>query len=225
LSASRVASGKRRTVDDLILIGGGGHCRSCIEVIEAEGIWRIRGIVDIATRIGETVLGYRIIASDADLAALVGEDTAFLITIGQIGTAPRRVELFSYLYNANARLARVISPTAIVSRHAIILEGSIVMHHAVVNAGARVGRNCIVNTNALIEHDSVVEDHCHISTAAVVNGGATIRRGSFIGSNSMIREGVEIGADSIISAGERVMTSVGERAFVKSELPTVTRKK
>jgi hypothetical protein len=30
---------------DLVLIGGGSHCRTCIDVIESEGIDRIAGIV------------------------------------------------------------------------------------------------------------------------------------------------------------------------------------
>ena len=32
----------------IILIGGGGHCKSCIDVIEQEGKYRIAGIVDMA---------------------------------------------------------------------------------------------------------------------------------------------------------------------------------
>ena len=31
---------------DLILMGGGGHCRSAIDVIEAEGSHRIMGVLE-----------------------------------------------------------------------------------------------------------------------------------------------------------------------------------
>jgi len=33
-------------MEDIILIGGGGHCRSVIDVIESENKFLIRGIVD-----------------------------------------------------------------------------------------------------------------------------------------------------------------------------------
>jgi len=33
-------------VKEIILIGGGGHCRSVIDVIEQEGRFKIVGIVD-----------------------------------------------------------------------------------------------------------------------------------------------------------------------------------
>lgn len=33
--------------EQIILIGGGGHCKSCIDVIEQEGKYQIAGIVDL----------------------------------------------------------------------------------------------------------------------------------------------------------------------------------
>ena len=30
----------------IVLIGGGGHCKSCIEVINSDGRYRIEGVVD-----------------------------------------------------------------------------------------------------------------------------------------------------------------------------------
>ena len=52
----------------ILLIGAGGHCRSCIDVIEQEGRWDIAGLVGQKDDIGASVLGYKVIASDADLA-------------------------------------------------------------------------------------------------------------------------------------------------------------
>ena len=40
----------RPTKFELLLIGAGGHCRSCIDVIEQEGRFRIAGVVD---KVGE----------------------------------------------------------------------------------------------------------------------------------------------------------------------------
>ena len=54
-----------------ILIGGGGHCKSCIDVIEQEGKYRIAGIVDLPEKLHQKILGYKIIAIDDDLPRLV----------------------------------------------------------------------------------------------------------------------------------------------------------
>jgi len=35
---------------NIILLGAGGHCKSCIDVIEAEGKFTIVGILDVANK-------------------------------------------------------------------------------------------------------------------------------------------------------------------------------
>ena len=55
---------------EIILIGGGGHCKSVIDVIEQESKYKIAGIIDKKELIGKDVLGYKIIGSDDDLADL-----------------------------------------------------------------------------------------------------------------------------------------------------------
>ena len=54
----------------IVLIGGGGHCKSVIDVIEQEGKFKIIGIVDKPEFLGNKVLGYSIIGSDDNLKEL-----------------------------------------------------------------------------------------------------------------------------------------------------------
>ena len=157
--------------EKIILIGGGGHCKSCIDVIEQEGRFQIVGIVDVPEKLHQKILDIEIIATDDDLPGLVNEYENFLITLGQIKSPEKRIRLFEKVKELGGKLPVIISPFAYVSRHAGIEEGTIVMHYALVNAGAKVGKNCIINTKALIEHDAWIGDHCHIATGAVINGG------------------------------------------------------
>ena len=141
----------------IILIGGGGHCKSCIDVIEQEGKYQIAGIVDVAEKVHQKIQGYEIIGTDEDLPLIAKEYSNFLITIGLIRSANKRILLFNRLCELSAHFPVIISPLSYVSKHAAVAEGTIVMHHALVNAGARVGVNCIINTKALIEYDAVAE--------------------------------------------------------------------
>ena len=192
----------------IIVIGGGGHCRSCIDVIEAENLHQIAGIIQPTVDGEADVMGYPVIASDQDLALLRESYTHAFIGIGQIKTASVRQQKFDVLCDLGYELVSVISPHAYVSPHSSMGRGSIIMHHAVVNAGAVVGDNCIVNNLALVEHDVVVGKHCHISTGARVNGGVRIGEGSFVGSGSVIKHGVAIGAGAVIGAGLTVLKDV-----------------
>jgi sugar O-acyltransferase (sialic acid O-acetyltransferase NeuD family) len=191
--------------EQIILIGGGGHCKSCIDVIEQEGRFAIVGIVDQAEKIVEKVLGYPVIGTDADLPDLLKSFPNVLITLGQIKTPERRISLFKKLLEMGAHFPVILSPQAYVSHHAEVAEGTIVMHHALINAGARVDRNCIINTKSLVEHDAVIEDHCHIATGAVINGGGRVGKGSFVCSNSVIKESILVDQNSVIGCGEKII--------------------
>ena len=189
---------------NIILVGGGGHCVSVIDVIEQQGKYNIKGIIDIKENIGKNVLGYKIIGSDNDLQDLFLSCPNAIVSVGQIKSSALRIHLFQKLKTIGYHLPIVISPLAYVSKYALIGEGSIIMHQALVNAGAKIGKNCIINTKANIEHNAHVEDFCHISTGTIVNGDCIIGKETFIGSNATISNGVTISPNSIISAGEFV---------------------
>ena len=186
---------------DLLLIGGGGHCRAVIDVIERTGRWRIAGIVERAAAPGTTILGYPVIGADDELPALHADIGHALVTIGQIKSAATRMRLYRQLKDIGYRLATIISPRAEVSRHADIGEGTVVMHMAAIGPASSIGVNGIINSRALIEHDCQVGPHCHISTAATLNGGVHVGEGSFIGSGSVLRQGLAVGAGCVIGMG------------------------
>jgi sugar O-acyltransferase (sialic acid O-acetyltransferase NeuD family) len=205
--------------ETLVLVGGGGHCRSCIDVIEAEGRYRILGIVDAVGKEAGEVDGYPILGTDEDLPSLAADGHQFLVTIGQLKSPAARLRVLARLAAFGASLARVTAPSALVSRRADIGRGTIVMHHALVNAGATVGENCIVNTKALVEHDASVGNHCHLSTASVVNGGARIGDRAFLGSGSVVLNQVKVGADCVVGAGSLVREDIeGPGVFAGSPL-------
>lgn len=188
-------------MDEILLIGGGGHCKSCIDVIERQNRYKIAGIVDKEEFIGQRVLGYNIIGCDKDLPKLFDKYKYALITIGHTISNKARVTLFEKLNNIGYTLPSIISPFAYISTHAKVEAGTIVMHHAVINADAKVGKNCIINTKALIEHDAVVNDHSHISTGAIINGGVEVGENSFLGSNTVTKQYIKIENNSFIKAG------------------------
>jgi len=195
-------------MQNLILIGGGGHCKSCIDVIEQEGRFQIAGIVDLPEKLHQKILGYEIIATDDDLPRLVKEYENFLITLGQIKSPGKRIRIFQTLKESGAKLPVIISPLAYVSKHAEIEDGTIIMHHVLINAGAKIGSNCIINTKALIEHDAAIGDHCHIATSAVINGGVKVGSGTFFGSNAVCKEYIEIGENALIGCGAIIVKNI-----------------
>jgi len=189
--------------ESIILLGGGGHCRSVIDVIEQEDRFEIAGIIDKKELIGEKVLNYPIIGSDDDLETLRQKYKYAFITVGHIKSNHIRKKLFSKIKSFNFTIPTIISPLAYISKHSFIDEGTIIHHFAVINACAKIGKNCIINTKALIEHDAIIEDNCHISTAAVINGGTIVKENSFFGSSAVSKEYIKV--DGFIKAGSLVV--------------------
>jgi sugar O-acyltransferase (sialic acid O-acetyltransferase NeuD family) len=197
---------------ELIVIGAGGHSRSCIDTIEQEGKYKIGGLVGLSQEVGSSQFGYEVLATDSELAELAKQFEFALVALGQIDSPELRIRLYSQSIAAGFILPSIIAPSAYVSPHAIVGAGTIVMQGAILNAGVVVGNNCIINTRALLEHDSQVSDHCHISTGAILNGETSIGKGSFIGSGSVIKEGVSVGADSLVGMGLALRHNLDERS-------------
>jgi sugar O-acyltransferase (sialic acid O-acetyltransferase NeuD family) len=192
----------------LVLVGGGGHCLSCIEVIESAGRHRIIGIIDIHVGKGEILYGYPVLGGDEVLSNCIEAYGAGIVTVGQIAEPAVRHRLYDALSAAGAEIPVIASPRACISRRSEIGAGSVVFHAAIVNAGARIGVNAIINSAAIVEHGTEVGDHVHISTGAIVNGDCHIGSETFIGSGTVVLQGIHIASHVVIGAGSLVRRDV-----------------
>ncbi len=192
--------------DKLILIGGGGHCKSVIDVVESMG-YTILGILDTAENVGKKVLGYTIIGTDDDIGEYI-ERAKFVVTVGHIKSASLRIKLHNKIVMSGGEIATLVASTAYVSKYAKIGEGTVVLHQAVVNANAVVGKGCIINTFANIEHDTIIGDYTHVSTGAMINGACVVGNGVFIGSQSVLAQSVSVIDNTIVGAGTFVSKNI-----------------
>ena len=51
-------------MNDILLIGNGGHCKSVIDLIEHEQKWMIKGLISEIGESNENLLGYPVIGTD-----------------------------------------------------------------------------------------------------------------------------------------------------------------
>lgn len=183
---------------NIVLIGDGGHCNSCIDVIESTNKFKIVGLISKNKKFDIKKDKYKYIGEDRDLSKIFKKFKYAHITIGQIKNLDLRKKLFDKLKKIGFKLPTIISKYSIVSKNAKIGEGSIIMHNAVVNYNAEIGKNCIINTKAVIEHDSTIGAHTHISTSCTINGGNYIGEQCFIGSGTITKENTKIKNKSYI---------------------------
>ena len=203
-------------MDKILLIGAGGHARSCIDVLEEENQFEIAGLIEKGESISNESLGYPIIGTDDDLKVLRQQYKNALITVGQIKSPKIRIKLYKLLKELDFTLPVIVSSHAYVSKHAQIGEGSIIMHGVIINANAKIGNNCIINNRALIEHDAVIGDHCHIATGAIINGEVFVGNETFIGSGAVTKQCISIGNNCIVNAGIVLKRDVEPNQLIKN---------
>lgn len=203
----------------LVLIGGGGHCKSIIDVIESitsysislGGKIRIAKIVDTKENFDKHIVGeYYVNESMENLDRLTGYYENFVLAFGQLKTPNGRPEMMQRLQALGAKFPTLISPHARVSPFCAVGKGTVIMHGAVVNANSLVGSGCILNTGCCIEHDAIVGSFTHVSTNAVVNGGSCVGQECLIGSNAVVLNQIDVCDKTVVGAGSVVIKSISE---------------
>lgn len=196
---------------NLILVGGGGHCKSVIEAAESAG-YCILGVLDMPEEVGKEIFSTKVIGTDDDISVYV-DKAEFVVTVGFIKNPNTRINLYNRIKEVGGKLATIVASTAYVSKYADLGEGTVVLHQTFVNAGAKVCNNVILNSGTIIEHDAIIGNHCHISTGTMVNGECKVGERCFIGSQSVLANCISIGDDIIVGAGSFVRKSISEKGI------------
>ena len=152
----------------IILVGGGGHCKACIDVIEKITSYKIYGIIDNINK--DRVLKYKIIGKDKDLKSINKNIKYAFVTLGQIKKVDQRIKLYNKLIKLGYEIPTLVSPNAKISKYSKINRGTIIMQNVIIGPDCNIGENSIINNRALIEHDCIIGNNCHVSTGAILNG-------------------------------------------------------
>lgn len=202
-------------MENIILLGIGGHAHSIVDSIEADETYRIYGFLDNESKIGEQYRGYKVLGTDDLLEKCFREGVAnAFVSVGFIGKGEIRNRLYDQLKAIGFRIPTVIDKTAIIAKDVVIGEGTFVGKNAVINSATQIGNMCIVNTGAIVEHDCIVGDFSHISVGSVLCGNVQIGKNSFVGANAIVIQGRNIGNRCIIGAGTTVRKNVKEGSVV-----------
>lgn len=185
-------------MEDIILVGYGGHAKSVADCIERQGKYKIIGYTDFQ----EHESSYPYLGTDEVLVDYYNKGVRNLaLCIGYLGKGKVREEMYMNLKQIGFVFPQIIDPSAIVSDSVTLGEGTFVGKCAIINAEARIGKMVIVNTMALIEHECVVEDFSHVAVAAVLCGQVEVGEAAFIGANSTVIQCRKIEPRQIVPAG------------------------
>lgn len=188
---------------ELIIIGAGGHGKVVADI--AEQLHRYETIIfldDSATE--KECIGYPIVGTRTCISEYIGK-AEFFVAIGSAGTRER---VMHKLKEMQADIATLIHPSAVVSKHAKIGEGTVVMAGAVINPSTTIGEGCIVNTCASVDHDCEIGDYVHIAVGAHLCGTVKVDKSTWVGAGATVKNNVAICGGCMIGAGAVVIRDI-----------------
>lgn len=185
-------------MDDIVLIGFGGHAKSVADCIERQGNYHIIGYTDLR----QYDCKYPYLGTDEILPDYYekGVQNA-VICIGYLGKGEIRQKIYQRLKKIGFLFPVIVDPSAIISDSAEIGEGVFIGKNAVINAEAKIGKMSIINTKALIEHECIVGAFSHIAVAAVLCGQVEVGDAAFIGANATVIQCRKVLQKQIVPAG------------------------
>lgn len=202
--------------DDVIIYGGGGHAKMCIEIVSQSKEYSVKGIIDDNLPISETVFGIPVIGTGLDIDHFIvnGLQKA-IVGVGAILNRSVKNKIFNLLKSKHLEIPTIIHPTAMVEPSVILGEGNQVMQGAIVGSEVKVGDNCILNSGSIISHDTLIGDNTHITPGAIIAGGVSIGNNSVVGMGTTVFLGVKIGDNVIIPNGMDVFSDIVSNTVIK----------
>ena len=212
---------------NIVIIGGGGHTRVLIGMLEAAGL-PLKGIVTSnRDLLGEQVLDVPVLGLEGEVS-LNPKDTVLVNGVGNrasrhsSGLDARRAVYMRYRMLGFDFLP-LMSNQAIVQPHVTVGEGVQIMPGAVIQPGVMIGEDVIINTRASIDHDAIIYPHCHVAPGAVLCGHVVVGEETHIGAGAVIIQGVRIGCNVVIGAGAVVTHHVPDNVIIRPAASEQTR--
>lgn len=193
----------------LVLIGGGGHCKSVLDTALRMNIFSEIVITDAELSVGTEIMGCKVVGNDSILQELFENGIRYaFIAVGSIKSTDIRHRLFVNAKSVGFEFPNIIDVSAVISESVQLGSGIYVGKKAVVNACTQIHDMAIINTAAVIEHECTIGAFAHIAAGVTICGNAIVDEDSFVGAGTTIVQGIHIGENVVIGAGSVVLKGV-----------------
>lgn len=194
---------------NIFVVGSGGHAGVVIHTIEAQGKFKIVGLLDDYQKSGTVKYGHMVQGDLSDVVYLASKHDVSSLFIA-IGNNEDRHMIFHKLKHFEFNWPHIIHPEAYVFPTAQIEAGVLIAAGAVVGPNAKVGRFSIVNTNASLDHDAGLGEFSHMAPNSATGGHSSIGDYTLIGIGACIRDRVKVGNKCVVGMGSAVVADVAD---------------
>lgn len=199
---------EKLTKKPIIVIGAqlDGYAGNVIEMLEELGIYEVVGFLENAPDFqNKTIEGIPVLGQTDNFEHLDLPTDNFHIAIGD---NVARGTIFKRLKALDNNLITLIHHKAIVSRTAVIGEGSYIGPYAVIDRDVHIGKVSIIDSGSIVQHNTKTGVAVSMGSGVNVGKGVHVHDFSFIGMGSIISSNVDIGSGVLIDSGSIVKNNV-----------------
>jgi sugar O-acyltransferase (sialic acid O-acetyltransferase NeuD family) len=196
-------------MDNILIIGGGGHAKVVISILKKHRSYNILGYFD--RNDNGDILSVKYIGDDSNAPNIFrnGCNQAAL-GLGQLRSSLFRRQIVELYSNIGFEFPTIISHSAQINEDVLLGNGTVVMDGTIINSGTRIGTFSILNTSSSIDHDCKIGDFTHIAPGVTLSGGVEIGMDCLIGTGSTIIQYKTITSNVIVGAGSVVTKDIQE---------------
>lgn len=196
-------------MENIIIIGASGHAKVIVDIIERQGLYRIKGFLDTYRPKGEKLFDYPILGTEYDLNDIVVKYEVYgcFIAIGDNYTRKIMAKKISAL-NPRIKFINAVHPKAIIGKNVKLGHGIAIMPGTVINSDSKIGDFCILNTNSSLGHDGTMKDYSSLASGVRTGGNLMLNKCSAISIGATVIENIVIGKNTVIGAGALVNKNI-----------------
>lgn len=194
---------------DIIIVGAGGVGRETAQLIEdinsERNQWNILGFIDDNKELhGRNINGYEVLGGIEILNSSIGKPSV----VCTISNPVIKNRVLSKLNKSNIKFAKLIHPTAVVSRYVDMGEDIIVQAFCYLSTNIVIGDHVQLNPQCGIGHDSIIGNYSSLYWNVNISGNVRIEEGCVFGTKSTVLQGISVGKWSIIGANATIIKDI-----------------
>ena len=149
----------------IVLVGAGGHAKSCINLIEKINEFKIIGLTD--SRKKGYLLNYKILGDDTilDQKKFRNIDLSKFSKIG-----PGTMIMGNTFVNAGASIGEncIINNNSLIEHDVKIGNNSQISTSVTINGSCKIGSNCFIGSGTIIKNNVKIKNNTFIKMASII---------------------------------------------------------
>ncbi|MEY3824585.1 MAG: hypothetical protein RLZZ13_512, partial [Pseudomonadota bacterium] len=202
--------------NSVLILGGQGGAKMCIDAIRSKGEFGIIGIIDSELRVGDLVSNVPVIGGENLLIPLFKKGVNKIVaSFSSLKNLSKREEKINKLKQIGYKFPNIFHAQSIIETSSSLGEGNIILASSIIGSCCQIGSFNYINTGAIICHDAIIANNNHFAPNSVIAGRVIVGNNNLIGINVSTFYDITIGSNIIINNGVSVNNNVSDFTILK----------